>query len=182
MITMPAFEYHEGFLPGGNDLMTVNSIEEAMSAAASGDAIGFTWNGDREPTGCVSIWVKVSTHSFEIALTGIGKDVNCSRKTGGSAADGWHTMLKREHLVYHKSGGPVPEISNVSSEQGVWPAECLAALARAGDSNIGFSEDPLDAVLEASLARPSYLHANMLSFAGAWWCSVCRCRVSPCSV
>eukprot|EP00930_Biecheleria_cincta_P074629 TRINITY_DN61841_c0_g1_i1.p1 TRINITY_DN61841_c0_g1~~TRINITY_DN61841_c0_g1_i1.p1 ORF type:complete len:690 (+),score=117.44 TRINITY_DN61841_c0_g1_i1:57-2126(+) len=133
------FQYSCGYLYSGNDLLTGSmTLEEAMEAARTEESIGFTWNGDRDAKEKLKIWVK---------------DVNCSKQV--VPCDGWHTMLKSQTLdtegqeIVMSPPAPLPKQEEVSSELGMWPADVIAGLARAGVNNIGFREDPLPVVLEA---------------------------------
>lgn len=132
------FEYAEGYLASGNDLVVQEmTLDEAREAASAADSIGFCWSGDRELQGKIGANVK---------------NLECSTEVWPSA--GWHTMLKmkQEHegceLVYSKATQP-PKSHDVEEDFGTWPAAALAGLERGGVGNVGFREDPLPAVLRA---------------------------------
>jgi len=120
------------------------TLDQAMQAAADNrdECIGFCWNGPRDPKTVVTCFLK-------------NKD--CSDAIGGAGGD-WHTYLllpllkvsdTPEGEIITATAVKPPASHQVSPEHGMWPAELLSQYKRAGDANIGFAEDPLDAVLNA---------------------------------
>lgn len=80
------FKYMAGFLVNGNNLSEgAMTMEEATTAASVSGAIGFTWQGEKDPKGKVHIYVKNSS---------------CSTKV--SAGADWHTMLQAHHAAAHE--------------------------------------------------------------------------------
>jgi len=125
LLPPPRFEYHSGFLPGHNDLTAgLMSVEDAMEASSCHDSIGFTWNGEKEPSGKLHIYVKSN---------------ECSTDVGGAGGD-WHTMLRVSDLpaegeIVTAAALPPPASHETSPDDGVWPAELLSQYRRAGDAH-----------------------------------------------
>lgn len=76
------FNYHDGYLPAQNDLPGFGgqnmTVAEALQICASTPgAVGVTWNGPKNPTVALPVWIKGS---------------GCSTSVCG-AGSGWHTML-----------------------------------------------------------------------------------------